>query len=509
MRKRIIAYTTAILLIVLSFSTHAQTPNDPNALGFKVLFLDYYTPNAGETAALDNISTGYEFSYLRSVNQYLDFGVPIRLGVIDFQNEVDNESILGIDGIFKVKYYREGLAVTPYLFAGGGYVIEDMEKGHFQAPAGLGVNFNIWERAFINAQAGYRYSPIADRNAIELGLGFIMGIGRKGPKDSDKDGIPDEIDKCPKEMGSKLAMGCPDSDNDGVSNTLDECPNEPGAINGCPDGDEDGIADKDDECPEEAGLPENNGCPEMEDKKDDMDQDDMTADKPMSGTDTDGDGVPDDVDECPDSSGPVNGCPDTDGDGIADKNDPCPNDASPNGCPDRDGDGVADKDDRCPGLAGTAAASGCPDSDNDGVPDPSDKCPATFGPASNFGCPELESAEKEVLNLAMQAVQFDNNRATLKTSSYNVLNQISDILLKYPGYKVSIAGHTDIIGGTRHNQVLSEKRAKACYDYMIARGVASDRISYIGYGVTQPIATNKTEEGRKRNRRVEFNLYVN
>jgi len=144
-----------------------------------------------------------------------------------------------------------------------------------------------------------------------------------------------------------------------------------------------------------------------------------------------------------------------------------------------------------------------------GVPDPSDKCPATFGPASNFGCPELGADEKEILNLAAQDIQFDNNKASLKPSSYSVLNQIADIMLKYPGYKVSIAGHTDIIGGTRHNQILSEKRAKACYDYILSRGVPSNRLSYIGYGVTQPIATNKTAEGRRKNRRVEFNLYVN
>jgi len=65
MRKRIIAYAMAILLIAGSFSVNAQTPADPNALGFKVLFLDYYSANDGESAAIDNISTGYEISYLR------------------------------------------------------------------------------------------------------------------------------------------------------------------------------------------------------------------------------------------------------------------------------------------------------------------------------------------------------------------------------------------------------------------------------------------------------------
>lgn len=499
----------AILFIALNFSVTAQTPKDPNALGFKVLFLDYYTPNSGESASLDNISTGYEISYSRSVNQYLDFALPIRLGVIDFNNELDNQSIFGIDGIFKVKYYQEALPVTPYLYAGGGYVIEDMDNGHFQAPIGVGVNFNVWDRAHINAQAGYRFSPIDERNALELGIGFIMGIGKRGPKDSDKDGIPDDLDKCPNQAGSQLAMGCPDLDNDGVGDATDECPTEAGSVNGCPDRDEDGVADKDDKCPDDAGVVENDGCPEAEDKE--MEEETGTGDMDNMAKDSDGDGVNDDVDECPDAAGTAatKGCPDTDGDGVADKNDPCPNATGPNGCPDADGDGVADKDDRCPSLSGSVAANGCPDSDNDGVPDPNDKCPSSFGPASNFGCPELRVEDKAVLNLATQAIQFDNNRASLKPSSYAVLDQIGDILLKYPGYKVSIAGHTDIIGGTRHNQVLSEKRAKECYDYLLSKGVPGARMSYIGYGVTQPIATNKTPEGRRINRRVEFNLYVN
>lgn len=515
MRKRLLAHIVAILLIIsLHVSLQAQTPNNPNAIGFKVLFLDYYTPNSGDAATLDNISTGYEISYARSINQYLDFALPLRFGVVNFNNEADNESIFGVDGVFRIKYYREGLPVTPYLYAGGGYVIENMETGHFQAPAGAGVNFNLWEKAHINAQLGYRFSPIAERNALELGIGFIMGIGKKGPKDSDKDGIPDDVDKCPNQAGSQLAMGCPDLDNDGVADAKDDCPTEPGTVNGCPDTDEDGIADKDDECPDEVGTPENNGCPEGGEEEENKEEEKMEKEEGETGTagggtDTDGDGVSDAEDECPNESGPVNGCPDTDGDGIADKDDPCPNDSGPTGCPDRDGDGVADKDDRCPGLAGSVAAKGCPDSDNDGVPDPSDKCPASFGPASNFGCPELNVDDRAVLNLASQAIQFDNNQATLKPASFPVLEQIADILLKYPGYKVSIAGHTDIIGGTRHNQVLSEKRAKACYDFLRTKGITTSRMSYIGYGVTQPIATNKTAEGRRLNRRVEFNLYVN
>jgi len=502
MTKILTSSTILAFLLLLSVTTlNAQTEDMKNALGFKVLFMDYYTPNSGPSATLDDISNGFEFSYHRYLNNYLDFAVPLRFGVIDVQNDIDNKAMVGLDAILKAKYYKESNLVTPYLYAGAGYAFEGDNTGHFQVPAGVGFNFHAWKRAAINLQAGYRYSPTVDRNNLELGLGFIVNLGPLDPdeRDRDGDGVPDSMDKCPATKGSKIAQGCPDKDGDGVPDVKDKCPSDPGPVDGCPedkamkmDADKDGVPDMEDECPTEAGSPDNNGCPIQ---------------------DTDGDGVPDATDDCPTEAGTLatRGCPDGDGDGVADKDDLCPTEAGVaalNGCPDSDGDGVANKNDNCPNTAGLAQFNGCPDTDNDGVADPNDKCPTTAGAVGNFGCPEIKQEERDALALAMRAIRFETGKATLKTSSYAVLDQITAILNRYPNYKVSIAGHTDSVGSSDRNLTLSEERAKSCYNYLLSKDFDPNRMSFIGYGETQPISSNSTREGRRLNRRVEFNLYL-
>lgn len=485
MNKILTVSTIYILLLLTSVSLNAQTEDMPNALGFKVLFLDYFTPNDGPSATLDDISNGFEFSYNRYLNNYLDLAVPLRFGVIDLPNDIDNKSLVGLDAILKAKYYKPENLVTPYLYTGAGYVFEGDNQGHFQVPIGLGFNFHTWKRAAINVQAGYRYSPTTDnRNNLELGLGFIVNLGPTDPdeRDRDRDGTPDSVDKCPTEKGPKSTMGCPDTDKDGVADKEDKCPDVPGPIDGCPE-----------ETQEETEPTE----PETT----------------ITIADADGDGVPDANDDCPTEAGTLatRGCPDGDGDGVADKDDLCPTEsgvAALSGCPDSDNDGVANRNDNCPNTAGLAQFNGCPDSDNDGVADPNDKCPETAGSAGNFGCPEIKQEEKDALALATRAIRFETGKASLKSSSFAVLDKIASILNRYPNYNVSIAGHTDSVGNSDNNRILSEERAKACFNYLLSKGFESSRISFIGYGETQPIATNSTKEGRRLNRRVEFNLYL-
>ena len=176
--------------------------------------------------------------------------------------------------------------MIPYLFAGGGYVLEDSNNGHFQIPAGIGFNFRAWKRAFINVQAAYRISPTTDeRNNLELGLGFIVNLGKidDSQRDTDGDGVLDIVDKCPKQKGAKTAQGCPDKDGDGAPDNIDNCPNIPGPLKGCPDRDKDGIADKEDECPDIAGVEELNGCPQKGENNE-------FNENTNEGVDTDGDG---------------------------------------------------------------------------------------------------------------------------------------------------------------------------------------------------------------------------
>ena len=229
--------------------------------------------------------------------------------------------------------------------------------------------------------------------------------------------------------------------------------------------------------------------------------------------DTDKDGIPDKDDACPEVAGPkeFNGCPDTDGDGIPDKDDACPDVAGLkefNGCPDTDGDGVPDKDDKCPDVAGPAENGGCPwpDTDGDGVLDKDDLCVNEAGPASNNGCPEPNDDDQKRLNQYAKTILFDTGKATIKFESAEVLNQIINVLKKFPKSRFRIEGYTDSTGKRQKNIELSQNRADAVKIYLIQGGIDQSRLESKGYGPEKPIASNKNKKGRELNRRVEINL---
>lgn len=148
------------------------------------------------------------------------------------------------------------------------------------------------------------------------------------------------------------------------------------------------------------------------------------------------------------------------------------------------------------------------DRDGDGIFDDDDKCPDETGGKDTEGCPviELEEKEKATLALAVNALQFQLNKATLKKESYLILNDILDILKKYPDHRLRIEGHTDNLGAATGNLKLSKNRAAACYEFFTARGVSNNRLEYEGYGETHPVAPNNTPAGRAKNRRVQFSL---
>ena len=205
------------------------------------------------------------------------------------------------------------------------------------------------------------------------------------------------------------------------------------------------------------------------------------------------------------------GAKDTDKDGIPDKDDACPDVAGPkefNGCPDTDGDGVPDKDDKCPDVAGPAENGGCPwpDTDGDGVLDKDDLCPNEPGPASNNGCPEPNDDDQKRLNQYAKTILFDTGKASIKFESAEILNQIINVLKKFPNSRFRIEGHTDSTGNKQKNIELSQNRADAVKIYLIQGGIASDRLESKGYGPEKPIASNKNKKGRALNRRVEINL---
>lgn len=217
--------------------------------------------------------------------------------------------------------------------------------------------------------------------------------------------------------------------------------------------------------------------------------------------DTDGDGIPDDVDACPEvpedhkPPDPMDGCPapaDRDGDGIPDQYDKCPDQPE-------DKDGIDDQD-------------GCPedDADHDGILDTKDACPKEPGqpdpdPKKN-GCPKFIHLEGSQVRI-LQQVHFQTASATILADSFPMLQEIVALLKANPDIRrMRIEGHTDNHGAAEMNLDLSKRRAASVRSWLVEHGVESGRLESEGYGLTQPIATNDTDEGRALNRRVEFKI---
>lgn len=397
---------------------------------------------------------------------------------------------------------------------------------------GIPVSYNSYSggRVGLGARLGPMTIGVPDLKTIfpggkVRGAGFYFGLRVPvlygHPEDTDNDKVSDKLDQCIDIPGVWAFKGCPDTDDDGIQDTDDLCPLEAGLaeFNGCPDKDGDKVPDKDDECPDTAGLKEYSGCPDT-DGDGIPDKDDECPNEPgteefIGCPDKDGDGIPDYKDACPDAAGPVefDGCPDTDGDGVLDFLDECPETPGPtenNGCPwpDTDGDGVLDKDDKCPNISGPAKNDGCPytDTDNDGVPDKDDKCPETPGPVENEGCPEIEAEVQEILKTAFDNLEFETGRSKIKSESIESLNELAEVLVKKPEWGLQISGHTDNVGKAQSNLILSKQRAEAVRDFMVERGIVTERLSVLYFGQTMPVESNDTPEGRQANRRVEMTI---
>lgn len=217
---------------------------------------------------------------------------------------------------------------------------------------------------------------------------------------------------------------------------------------------------------------------------------------------------------------------DSDADGLLDSKDKCPTVpglAKYNGCPvpDTDKDGIDDENDKCPEMAGVAEYQGCPhpDRDKDGVTDNKDLCPDVAGSTKNDGCPEVKVEGVQFIpptiikdeivkktEAIARSIYFESNSAKLQTMSYGPLSELAQTLNDNPTYNLSIEGHTDKTGSNELNMNLSNNRVTTVKDYLISKGINSNRITATGFGEEQPIADNSTVEGRTLNRRVVLNI---
>ena len=366
-----------------------------------------------------------------------------------------------VQGAFGINFYITERIGLRYSFTAT-YTMSDIWDGATQSyPDPV---HNIYKHQLWRTNDMYALHALS----LTMAVGEGMGSSPKAPKDKDEDGVPDKYDLCkntePKYRRYVDSVGCP------------------------ADTDKDGILDADDKCPDAAGPAEFNGCP-----------------------DSDADGIQDKVDACPNIAGiaKFNGCPDTDGDGVCDKEDGCPTVAGLpafGGCPDTDGDGVEDRKDKCPNVAGAIAGEGCPDTDGDGVFNNIDKCPDVAGTVASKGCPEIKKEVVQKIALAAKGINFENGKAVITASSFKSLDDLVTLLNSYPGASVEIQGHTDNNGTPESNKTLSQDRANSVKRYLSAGGVSEARMTAIGYGQEMPLADNKTEAGKTKNRRVDFKL---
>jgi len=242
---------------------------------------------------------------------------------------------------------------------------------------------------------------------------------------------------------------------------------------------------------------------------------------PPPPADSDHDGFADRDDRCPADAGVApNGCPaDTDADGVLDRDDYCPREAgpAPKGCPiidlDPDKDGVLLPCDQCPTELGIQP-SGCPirDTDGDGIPDDKDKCVKEPETKNGFedqdGCPDTVPDAVKKFTGVVQGIYFEQNKATIRAQSSPVLGKAAKVFGQFPSVNIEISGHTSSEGDEAFNQQLSLDRAQAVKDWLIKAGTPSERITIRGAGPSEPIADNKTNAGRERNRRIEFKILM-
>ena len=180
---------------------------------------------------------------------------------------------------------------------------------------------------------------------------------------------------------------------------------------------------------------------------------------------------------------------------------------------DGDGDGVPDSADRCPAQA-APTADGCPaplapaepprDTDGDGIDDSKDECPGTLEglKVDASGC--VTSAGSQTI--VLKGVTFLAGSTELTPEAKSVLDDAYTALAGQTNLKVEVGGHTDSSGADAVNLALSQRRAESVRQYLVGKGIAADRLVAKGYGEAQPVADNKTAQGRSANRRVELKI---
>jgi OOP family OmpA-OmpF porin len=480
-------------ICLIAFKTYAQTEEKKWNVGIHGGLIQYSGDIGQGFYKTDQASYGFGgISVSRYLCKHFDASLFFTRGELGYiahnlvstSEQPNNFLVRHNTANLVLRFYFTGpnAIIRPYLLAGASLIWYEAvyayrkENFVYSLPTlGGGLNFRLSPVVSLQIQETFLITTADVLNHVTPGgnndmllyhsAGLTFNLGKQ--KDTDRDGVSDKKDKCEDTpIGISVdASGCPlDKDKDGVADYLDACPDIAGlaSLKGCPDSDMDGITDKDDRCPTVFGTAE------------------------------------------------LKGCPDSDKDGIADIDDKCPGTKTGYkvdgmGCPlDNDKDGIINEEDACPDLAGIMAFKGCPDTDGDGVSDKEDRCPLVKGTIENKGCPEIPKLDVQRITLIASKIYFETNSDKLKLISNSSLDDLAEILKRNEAVNLTIEGHTDSDGDDAYNMTLSQKRTESVKEYLVSRGVSETRLVPIGYGETRPIATNATNAGKAKNRRVEL-----
>jgi outer membrane protein OmpA-like peptidoglycan-associated protein len=487
-------------------------------------------------------SKGLKGSYLaRGFGRFeLGGGFQMELGAgygsyagLDFQRAYYRSEIIPID-LRLIVNLAESDAWNPYLYAGAGgmyYKVTTLPKTVSPKsvkqtewtgiiPAGLGFEIALSDRVLLDISGGANYSLTDNLNYYRLGepfdayysagLGFVFVSG-SGNRDNDKDGLTNNEEE---ELGTD--PNNPDTDGDGLL-----------------DGDEVRVyttnplkADSDsDELNDGSEIKKYKTNPNKPDTDGDGLKDGEEINKyktdPLN-ADTDGDGLKDGEEVMQYKTDPLN--PNTDNDGLMDGDEVLKYKTDPLN-PDTDSDGLKDGDE----VMQYKTDPLNPDTDADGLKDgdeitryKTDPLKAdTDGGTVNDGkeiengtnpldpgddVPKKQQELKTEVNvpIILDGIVFKTGSSEITPVSEEILMQAFNTLDRHPEIFVDIQGHTDNVGKHDFNLKLSKRRAESVKNWLVNKGIVSSRITTTGFGPDKPITLNTTDEGRQKNRRIEF-----
>jgi outer membrane protein OmpA-like peptidoglycan-associated protein len=407
-----------------------------------------------------------------------------------------------------------GRSFNPFIYVGGGVMMYKRVTGlnvHFRDPKRLtsihipvGVGFETFfsKSASFAMDAGvrllddhtelYKFKTLDWYGSIKAGINIYFGSG--GIEDDDEDGLSNSA-----EMSLGTDPANPDSDGDGLKDGEEARRYRSNPLKDDSDGD--GILDGDE-------VLKFRTDPNQTDSDGDGLSDGVEINKystdPLK-LDTDGDTLTDGDEVLKYGTDPLK--VDTDGDGLSDwdevrsyKSDPLKGDT--------DGDGLTDGDEAKKYKSDPIRN----DTDSGGVNDGAEVMRGTnpLDPRDDLGGAGPQNAPQMILDsgksIVLEGVNFITGSAKLLKNSERTLARALAALSANPNIKVEIVGHTDNRGSASGNQKLSLRRAESVRSWLVKRGISSSRLSARGKGMTEPLDTNDTAEGRANNRRIEFRV---